>query len=242
MHSIPDILIESVSRLPMGARHRLLSNQLWLLRELKRNPDSQYSFESFLRMRAIFFHIPKSAGLSVSQALFGNRGAGHISVTTAKLIFGRKNFNEFYKFCFVRNPWDRLVSAYYYLKAGGVDRVMTPWINEHINRFDSFGEFVRHSLANPAVMADQHLRPQYKFVVDGSGELKMDFVGRFESLQEDFLRISEHLGLSAQLPHINPSKRTDFRANFDDETAQIVARVYAEDIRLFHYSFDDAGQ
>ena len=103
---------------PTAARHALARNRVWLLRELATNPDTEFSLVECFKLRCIFFHIPKTAGLSLSAALFGNRGLGHIDVRTARILFGERRFSSFFKFCFVRNPWDRLVSAYHYLHAG----------------------------------------------------------------------------------------------------------------------------
>lgn len=78
-----------------------------------------YSLKPFDLYRCIFVHIPKAAGISMSRALFGNFAGNHKSVETYQRIFSKKEFNSYFKFTFVRNPWDRLFSAYIYLKRGG---------------------------------------------------------------------------------------------------------------------------
>ena len=75
----------------------------------------------FEEKKCIFFHIPKTAGISVSTALFGNVKWGHRNVAFYKSHFGEKFFNSLYKFSFVRNPYDRLYSAFTFLKNGGMN-------------------------------------------------------------------------------------------------------------------------
>ncbi len=233
----PEPLVDILGVLPTALRHRLLRKHLWVLREIASNPETLYSLETYFENNTIFFRIPKTAGQSVSFALFGTRGAGHINVKTAKLLFGKRNFENFFKFCIVRNPWDRLVSAYTYLSEGGSNKVETAWINENISRFSNFREFVKQSLPKEEVLREQHFRPQYTFVTNRKGEVEMDFIGRLESLERDFDEISDKLGLEAQLPHVNPSKRSDYRSYYDDETAELAGQLYQKDIEMFGYRF-----
>jgi hypothetical protein len=106
----------------------------------------------------------------------------------------------------------------------------------------------------------RHVMPQYDMLHDNNGELLVDFVGRFESLQQDFDKVCEHLGIEeSQLPHRNRSdkKSRDLKrktrnwlfANgenqlrsladfYDDETREAVAEYYRKDIEAFGYGFD----
>ncbi|GFE71475.1 hypothetical protein CFPU101_40850 [Chroococcus sp. FPU101] len=230
---LPYIEIKSV-RHYLG-RHNV---NIWVLREIEVNPSTEYNLDELFKLRCIFFHIPKTAGLSVCDALFGNRGAGHINVSNARYIFGERNFRSFFKFCFVRNPWDRLVSSYHYLRKGGVRKSISPWIREKILAYDNFSEFVKVGLISTDVLNEQHFRPQYKFVCDKHDVLKVDFIGRFETLEPDFYKIIQELGIKSHLPHHNPSSREDFRQYYDDEMIEIVAKLYERDIQLFNYRFD----
>ena len=65
----------------------------------------------------------------------------------------------------------------------------------------------------------------------------MDFVGRFENLEADFKTICDKVGITASLPHINKSDRRGYRDYYDPETRDITARLYAEDIERFGYTF-----
>jgi len=224
---------------PAAPRHALVSERVWILNELATHPDSKYSLNEFFRLRCIFFHIPKTAGLAVSNTLFNNRAAGHINVETAKVLVGVWRFPYYFKFCFVRNPWDRLVSAYHYLRKGHP----TSPIAHTVMRGASFTEFVTETLRSPAVASELHIRPQYSFVVDSRGELAVDFVGRFEYLERDFETVARRLGMHGRkLEAHNRSLHQDYESYYDDQTRKIVAEFYRKDIELFNYRFEQSVQ
>lgn len=225
--------------LPNSLRRGLFRGRFWILQELARNPESAYSLDAYDRHRCIFFHIPKTAGISVARALFGDRGAGHLDVEEAKLLFGGWAFRRYFKFAFVRNPYDRLVSAYTYLRSGAIGGRMSPWIQRHILPFPTFPEFVRDGLSRTAVATDLHFRPQHTFICDRRLRPQVDFLGRFERLEEDFSVVAERLGLPAELPRRNVSRRReDFRSYYDEATRDRARHFYRVDLELFGYEFE----
>ncbi len=90
-------------------------------------------------------HIPKTAGISVAESLFGYLPY-HYTLSDYKLIYGRRTFRQYFKFAFVRNPFDRLFSAYRFLMKGGWNEGDRRWAEENIARYDSFAEFVERWL------------------------------------------------------------------------------------------------
>jgi hypothetical protein len=164
-------LLPILCRIPYNIRIKLLKNKVWILKEVERE-NSPYSLKDFDRYQCIFFHIPKCAGMSVAQGLFGNQGASHITLTHAKLIFGLHNFNNYFKFTFVRNPFDRVVSAYFFLKKGGLYNWISPWTKKYILTYPTFSEFATEGLPKREVINDFHFRPQYTFICDTKKESK----------------------------------------------------------------------
>jgi hypothetical protein len=79
---------------------------------------------------------------------------------------------------------------------------------------------------------------QTEFVLDDSGGLLVNFVGRREALQRDFATVCEHLGIEASLPHVNRSQHLDFREYYTPRTRELVAEAYKKDIDFFGYEFD----
>lgn len=191
----------------------------------------------FDRHRCIFVHIPKSAGSSVAQGLFGQRTVGHFPIRwhqTADPV----RFADYFKFGFVRNPWDRLLSAYLYLQRGGAAKRDQGW-SDFVRRFDSFDDFVRQWLNEENAQRSVLFLPQYRFVCDRFGMPCLDLIGRYENLQRDYQQIAARLGVTAQLPSINRSPdRQAYTEHYSARSRELVARVYARDIELFGYRFD----
>lgn len=197
----------------------------------------------FLENRCIFVHIPKAAGISVGYALFGRHTGNHLSVSDYQTVFSRKEFEAFFKFAIVRNPWDRLLSAYRFLKKGGRNEGDRRWAERHLAEFDDFQEFVMKWVSTENVRKGVHFKPQCDFIqVPGDDQLQIDYLGRFESLESDFQHICERLGVDAVLRHSNRSTQSnrDFRQQYDDRMIQIVADVYRKDIEVLGYDFDNA--
>lgn len=187
--------------------------------------------------KCIFVHIPKTAGKSIARSLFGS-DSGHVRYTLFEKA-NPKKFASYFKFSFVRNPWDRLYSAYTFLKAGGVDEKDRSWAEENLSIFSDFNSFVTGWLNSENVMSWVHFYPQYYFICDDQLNLKMDFIGRFEELDADITLVQKRLGLPVKaLDKVNASPtKTNFLEIYTEESRDIVARVYAKDIALFHYDF-----
>lgn len=141
--------------------------------------------------------------------------------------------SEHFAFGFVRNPWDRLVSCW----AGRVVRNNKyNFDDETRERMQRFPEFVRFVANTDLDSGDVHLRRQ-----TGLLDLnRLDFLGRLERFDDDLATVLAELGLrhDAEM-HKNPSPRdTDYRSYYDDDTAELVGRLYEKDVRTFGYEFD----
>ncbi|VEN75405.1 conserved hypothetical protein [Candidatus Desulfarcum epimagneticum] len=192
----------------------------------------------FDEARAIFIHIPKCAGVSVNHALFGNLGGGHATLEQYLDVFEPKCIVGYFKFTIVRNPWDRLASAYHFLKQGGFDEKDRHWFNEELACFKNFDDFVRNWLSRENIWKWDHFRPQRHYMFDRGHKVQLDFVGRFENIQEDFSYIAGKIGAKTALPHLNKSERGNYPDDYTKETKERVAEVYAEDIQVLGYDFD----
>ena len=187
--------------------------------------------------KCIFIHIPKAAGTSVTNALFGPVSR-HVPYFEYERANPRK-FARYFKFSFVRNPWDRLLSAYIFLKKGGLNEMDRAWAEAHLARFESFEQFVVEWVNEENVWSWMHFIPQHYFICDDALNIKVDFVGRLEQIDEDIRIVQQRLGLpETALPKINVGKigKHDHAQKFSEECLNIIAHVYREDIRLFSYS------
>lgn len=201
--------------------------------------------------RFIFVHVPKAAGTSISEMLRSHRGNNrrwlarqtkHETLSELERrwkrrapwdLLLRRSPRGYFRFAFVRNPWDRLSSFYCYLQEKRPRR--------EIAGVRSFRHFL--DLADsgePWINGLHSMRPQVDFLVNRRGELAMDYLGHFEHLREDLAEVCGLLGFSPDLPHRNRSSHSDrdYRADYDDELVQRVAKRFAVDIELFGYRFD----
>jgi len=219
-------------------RHRYLPRT-----ETRGDGKVKHSLRPCDEMGCIFVHIPKAAGTSVAHGLFGC-GVGHKSIYEYRKIFGA-DFQKYFKFAVVRNPFSRVVSAYESLRRGG----NPVWPNAHrygdevLCKYEGFESFVLEEL-DRAIKEQKHFRPQRKFLMIG-GELAVDYVAYLETLEEDFDRICERLGVDRELPHRNRTgdRRPPLRTYYErDAVADAVRTLYADDFSVLDYSRQVPGR
>ncbi len=210
---------------PMALRYRLM--------ELRgRGLYSRYADAH----RCIFVHIPKTAGTSIAHALF-NMEPRHIPCTEYEKVDPEK-FRRYFKFAFVRNPWDRLFSAYHYLRRGGMNNNDRAWAETYLAPYQSFEQFVHEWVSETNIGSWKHFRPQLDFITDAKGHMAMDYLGRMERLDADFETICQKIGLSVVLPRLNEGEeKGHYSKAYSREMIDIVAKAYAKDIAFLNYSF-----
>ena len=193
----------------------------------------------------IFIHIPKTGGTSIERALDGNvRSEKDASSDLGNTYSEYKHwktsdyetncpelFDCYFKFMFIRNPWDRLVSRYEWQK------FVLP--ESHINFKTivrrTFKEFIKQrasAIFNKWCYCD--------LMRDTNGKRVVDFIGRFENLQNDFDIVCDKIGgPRKQLPNTNHLQRKNYTEYYDNETREIVAQVFQRDIEYFDYKFGE---
>ena len=195
------------------------------------------SLAGFDELKTIFVHIPKTAGVSLNRALFNNMGGSHRTIKNYMWYFNNRELRQYYKFCFVRNPWDRLVSSYIFLRNGGMNKDDANWAEKHLSSCESFEDFVMNYVMNESVLSYTHFIPQYKFI-SCFGEIYMDKIYKFEEMQSAVQDIQDKLGIDMLLTHSNKSKKVQgYREYYSEKTRDIVADIYKQDISLFDYKF-----
>ena len=200
--------------------------------------------------RFIFVAIPKTGTHSVRHALRGHMGEddmeqarlfveksfpipeiarmghGHISFAEVRPFLGEEAFQRYFKFAFVRNPFDRFVSycAFATSREGSFDRDPK--------------RVMRHFLFTAPPTNHIIFRPQHLFVTDQSGSLQADMLGKVEEMQASYDAIAARIGLpTTALDHANRSRRGDYRDYYDQELIDGVAKIYARDLALFGYDY-----
>lgn len=217
-------------------RRRFCKN-LYVTRE-QSNPGEYYSFNEFDYYKCIFIHIPKAAGISFNMSLFGNYGGGHRDLKFYEDKYPKWTFDSYYKFTVVRNPWDRLYSAYTFLKKGGFDHIDKQWAEENLSQLNSFEDFVMTWVNKENVYSKIHFMPQFEFLTDSDGKVYMDYIGRFEAIEDSFEVIARYLKIDTSLEKRNlTNNKASYHKHYTDVMIQIVADVYERDIEEFGYTF-----
>ena len=212
----------------------------------------------------LFVHIAKTGGTSVRTALRRYRWGGwyslplgvaslvsqitrprhklglkfprHAKAVAALEMLPTEVYQRFFKFTIVRNPWDLQVSSYHHI------RREKPAVLEGVTNFEDFLKRKFDPERAYDFMLDISAESQSEYLVDLQGRMIVDFVGRYETLQQDFNQICERVGIKpTPLPHLRRARdREDYRRYYTDELADLVAEHYASDLQRLGYTFDGA--
>ncbi len=189
------------------------------------------------RYKCIFIHIPKTAGVSVSASLLG-KGIANMPALYYKVLFGKKDFNNYFKFSFVRNPFTRLISVYEFLQSGG-GGPLDEKIVSIIQPYKCFKDFVMQYLNQKTIKTHRYFRPQYYFICDSNNKLMINFWGRFEELEKDYEFIRTKIGTGEPLKKLNVTKSKKLSQEEYYSNSKIIQKVislYNKDFELFGYS------
>ena len=164
-------------------------------------PDSIRMFLDILRRchlwnknKALFIHVPKAAGVSVNNAIYG-RPLGHFYAKDIQRICP-KFFMNVFSFSVVRHPVDRLYSAYQFSKNGGTEVMSMGNSNYYINHpdFQTFDLFVNKWLAKQNLLEiDGVFRPQYLYICDKKFNILIDKVYKLENIEAAACQISKKI-------------------------------------------------
>jgi len=175
-------------------------------------------------LKCIFVEIPKTGSTSI-RSIVGVPPRPHLSIVEIQKQITKQQFNEYFKFAFVRNPWDRELSLYKYI-------LKTP-IHERYKQCKASGSFLNF-IKTPRI-----LQQQFNLISKQEKD-QMNFIGRFENLQQDFDIVCDKIGIPVQqLPHENKTDHKHYIEYYNNETKNIVAQRYAKDIEYFGYEFGD---
>lgn len=178
----------------------------------------------------VFIHINKTGGSSIEKAL-GIR-LDHSTAAEKYRQLGSSAWSRKFVFTFVRNPWDKVVSHYHY-------RVKTNQSGLADNHLE-FEDWLQRVYVDgdPRYLDKPRMfMPQRQWLLSDSGEMLVDYIGRFENLSEDFGEVCKQLDMQARLGHAKPSSRGSYQQYYSDTGRRIVERHFAEDLEAFGYTF-----
>jgi len=201
----------------------------------------------------IFIHIPKTGGTSVEtffipserdriKNIYGKTplqpdNEAHLKFHHLQIQYPRLNFDEYFKFAVVRNPWDRVLSSFFHSKRK-LRKDLREFLGFGMSKDFTFNEFVER--IQHLEKQHPHYDEQWSFLVDKQGKFCMDYIARTENLENDFMKICQKLKIAiSELPHLNKSKHKHYTEYYNDETMRVVAEKYAKDIEYFGYEFGE---
>lgn len=212
-----------------------------------------------LKHNFLFVHIAKTGGTSIRGALSPYRWKGphgiplflcsrmsvlcnhrlacklprHARAVAALEMFPREQFQQFFKFAFVRNPWDLQVSSYHHILRE------RPHLMEHVKNFQEFVHWKLEEKRSYNYIVDTSIALQSSYLVDLNSDVIVDFIGRYENLTADFNTVCRKIGIPApRLPHKRKAvDRKPYQEYYNGETARLVADYFAKDIKMFGYTF-----
>jgi len=172
----------------------------------------------------------------------------HITAAELKHKLGDR-YAEALTFTFVRNPWDRIVSFAHYGKRMRKEESFPCFIKRCLA---SSGKMPFFSRLKPTGTRENVSRnskscsesplpaPQLSWVQDKNKKIIVDFIGRFEKLEEDYATVCNKIGIPVpKLPHANKSQHKHYTEYYDDETREIITEAYKEDVEYFDYEFGE---
>jgi hypothetical protein len=192
---------------------------------------------AFYSKKIIFVHIPKTAGISVAKAIFGDVSLeGHRSVMFYKNLFN-EDFSEYFTFSVVRNPWDRLYSAFKFLEKGGINIHDRNAYEQYLEEYKDFEDFVTNGLNTKMIYEIMHFIPQSEFICSKDGKIDVNYIARFENLKDDISKLSEKINNPIELDHHNSNKKVSYKEIYTSDMIKKVEEIYKMDIINFNYKF-----
>lgn len=199
--------------------------------------------------RFVFFAVPKTGTHAIREAMrphlsesdweqqlrFGKQlsplpeiavvNHGHVSYQQLCSALGNTAMSEFFRFAFVRHPFDRFVSVCAFLARTDSSYEQNPT------------DWMKRALLRPQFCKRVLVMPQHALLSDETGKVALDFIGRYESLQADFDAVCDRLALpKATLPHRNRSEHDAYQNLLDNELADALWQRYEKDFVAFNYS------
>lgn len=202
----------------------------------------------------IFFAVPKTATHAIREALREHKGPddweqqmlfgrnafpvpalaaiqhGHLSVQQLRPHISPEMFSDYFKFAFVRNPYDRYISTFFFLTR-----------NQQLPPGDK-KVHLKQAIRSPQFTGRILVQPQYKMLVDETNTLALDYLGRYEDIQASYDHICERIGIpSKSLIEKNASDHQSSESYYDDELRQLVTDFYRGDFELLGYDKMSGG-
>jgi len=210
------------------------------------NIDSNYQF--------LFIHIPKCAGTSI-ESFFGydydnNKyiesdfkigHPKHMTLNEYSSVLSKKLLDNIFKFTIIRNPFDLVLSQYYY----GLYNEKTFWNGKNDYEYKkniTFNDYIIFIQNNKRNDIKERLSTNVysldEYII--SDNVELDFIGRYENLNEDIKKIYSCLDIEyKELPFENKSKinKLNYKDYYNNQTKDLVYKIFKDELKKYNYEF-----
>jgi hypothetical protein len=197
-------------------------------------------------LRYVFIHIPKCAGTSIHRALGilhdrlslpvdPKRYHKHSKACDVRRILG-PIWDQSFKFSMIRNPWDLMVSSYHWWLTHAARYRSLAVQTAQVREMGSFAKFMQSKFGTK--MINEQPGEELLDWISDDHKITVDLVGRYETLDQDWIRICEKLGVEhIPLGRENRVARADYQSFYDEASKRSVAERFSKTIELFGYEF-----
>lgn len=198
--------------------------------------------------KTTFIHIPKTGGSSLARILSQN-AFNHLperikcnknyvknplewTIKHSRMHELDMRYQNFFCFAFLRNPWDLMVSCFNWWTQKAKVKIRKNY-GDNL-KAKGFKSFIKSD--SSCINECYHKNEGQLYWLNN----KVDFIGKFENIQQDFDIVCDKIGIPRQiLPHVNKTNHKHYSEYYDDETREIVAKKYTKDIEYFSYKFGE---
>jgi hypothetical protein len=195
------------------------------------------------KLKVIFVHIPKCAGTSMEQFLkdndlnvleflgtYKNRSLHHLTSYELLMILRKRIFSKYYRFSIVRNPYERLLSEYYWTpiygigyKSGGCKKIFLDYVSKVVKNKDFFSNIYH-----------DHFMPQYNYLFY-KDKLLINNIFKYESLEYAIPYLKNKFNIKREFPILNKRAEHIVKEDWTIEEKEIIYKLYEKDFILFNY-------
>jgi len=201
---------------------------------LKKKINLYRRYPDWRKAGAIFIHVPKVAGTSISHALYG-KTLGHYRALDICKKFPSL-YDESYVFSFIRDPLERLYSAYNFAKKGRTESMGVADPEQYkIPEFESFESFVLDWLKDKDVNSlDNIFKEQSLYVCDLESNIIVDDIYNLNNIDRDMKSISRKLGKNINVPKKNVTNKSGYKQDsvYSHEMKLVAMKIYKNDYEV----------
>lgn len=176
------------------------------------------------KKKIIWYRVAKVGTRSILKLFEKENGRDFLY--SSPTAYNSKFYTKYYKFAFVRNPYDRFISCW---KDKVIERNYFNFPPMELGKMKDFNNFIGWVENQNIEKCDEHIRSQYSLI----DVPQLDFLGRFESFNEDFKKVAQILNVELkEVPHLNSTKKKEI--HLTSEQKHRIKKIYEKDFMEFY--------